>query len=170
MGKRSSTTTKSYQLQIRVSPQEKAAIRRAAKRAGLDMSSWVLQRALPAPQAVFRSLVGQLARQEDRRAYLWAELNDWLEGLTADEFTVATADGPDLALSAYPANYLAAMVELAAHRKGLRPPKWTHDIDPLDQPVFASALQGLRLHLLISSPPPFRRRNIFIDTSVGGRV
>lgn len=163
-------TTKTYQLQIRVSPQEKAAIRRAAKRAGLDMSSWVLRRALPAPQAVFRSLVSQLARQEDRRAYLWAELNDWLEGLTADEFTVATADGPDLPLSSYLANYLAAMVELAAHRKGVGPPEWTQAIDPLDQPVFASALQGLRLHLLISSPPPFRRRNIFIDTSVGGRV
>lgn len=134
------------------------------------MSSWVLQQALPAPQARFASLVSQLARQPDQLSYLWAELNDWLEGLSANEFTVAVAGGPDLPPSPYLANYLAAMIELAAHRKGVRPPAWTLDVTPLDQPVFASSLQGLRLHLLISSPPPFRRRNIFIDTSVGGRV
>ena len=134
------------------------------------MSSWVLQRALPAPQAVFTSLVGQLGRQADQGSYLWAELNDWLEGLTADEFTIAVAVDPELPLNSYVANYLAAMVELTAHRKGVGPPEWTQVIAPLDQPVFASGIQGLRLHLLISSPPPFRRRNIFIDTSVGGRV
>jgi len=31
-------------------------------------------------------------------------------------------------------------------------------------------LLGLRLHLLTHSPAPFRRRNIFIDASVGARV
>ena len=40
--------TKSAQLQIRVSPAEKAAIERAAHRAGLDMSAYVLARVLPA--------------------------------------------------------------------------------------------------------------------------
>jgi hypothetical protein len=29
---------------------------------------------------------------------------------------------------------------------------------------------GLRLHLLLSAPPAFRRRNIFLDASVGDRV
>jgi hypothetical protein len=36
--------------------------------------------------------------------------------------------------------------------------------------VFCSSLQSLRMHLLTHSPPPFRRRNIFIDSSLGQRV
>ncbi|MGH7310893.1 MAG: plasmid mobilization protein, partial [Candidatus Rokuibacteriota bacterium] len=40
-------SAKSAQLQIRVSPAEKAAIQRAARRAGLDMSAYVLTRVLP---------------------------------------------------------------------------------------------------------------------------
>ncbi len=39
---------KSHQLQIRVSAGQKAALRRQARRAGLDMSTYVLARALPA--------------------------------------------------------------------------------------------------------------------------
>jgi len=31
-------------------------------------------------------------------------------------------------------------------------------------------LQSLRLHLLTHSPPPFRRRNIFIDSSPDKQV
>jgi hypothetical protein len=36
--------------------------------------------------------------------------------------------------------------------------------------VFGSDLQNLRLYLLTHSPPPFRRRNIFIDSTLGDRV
>jgi uncharacterized protein (DUF1778 family) len=45
---------KSEQLQIRLSRQEKAAIQRAAARAGMDMSGYVLSRVLSAPAAQFR--------------------------------------------------------------------------------------------------------------------
>jgi hypothetical protein len=41
---------------------------------------------------------------------------------------------------------------------------------PLEEPAFGTALQSLRLHLLTHSPPPFRLRNIFIDSSLGQRV
>jgi hypothetical protein len=41
---------------------------------------------------------------------------------------------------------------------------------PLAEPVFGSDLMSLRLYLLTHSPAPFRRRNIFIDASVGFRV
>ena len=43
-------------------------------------------------------------------------------------------------------------------------------IAPLASPVFGSKLESLRLYLLTHSPPPFRRRNIFIDASIGARV
>jgi hypothetical protein len=36
--------------------------------------------------------------------------------------------------------------------------------------MFIDPSLRLRAHLLTSSPPPFRRRNIFIDTTLGGRV
>lgn len=63
------------------------------------------------------------------------------------------------------------MVELAAHRRDVPPPAWVRDIKPLErEPHFATSLPGLRLHLLRTSPVPFKRRNIFIDSSIGDRV
>ena len=62
------------------------------------------------------------------------------------------------------------MVEQAAAQKGVTPPPWLREIEPLVEPHFATPLAGLRLHLLRASPVPFRRRNIFVDTGVGGRV
>jgi hypothetical protein len=116
--------------------------------------------------AAFTRLVLALARAE-KISYPLAELNDLL----------ASASGPDIeALPApqledpYRANYVAAMVELAAHRVGVLPPAWTATVLPLEAPVFIDPSLNLRAHLLTASPPPFRRRNIFIDSSVGDRV
>ena len=80
------------------------------------------------------------------------------------------AELPAVALSPYWENYLAATIEHAAARKNVTPPAWTAKVRPLEEPVFGSTLRSLRLHLLINSPPAFCRRNIFIDSSVGGRV
>ena len=62
------------------------------------------------------------------------------------------------------------MVEYACARAGTPPPAWAGAIAPLAEPVFGSGLTSLRLHLLTRSPAPFRRRNIFIDATVGDRV
>lgn len=63
------------------------------------------------------------------------------------------------------------MVELAAHRREVPPPAWVRDVEPMEmEPRFATPLAGLRLHLLRASPVPFKRRNIFIDSSIGDRV
>ena len=77
---------------------------------------------------------------------------------------------PEARFPPFEANYLAATVEHAAAIKGVAPPRWTVTVEPLDAPWFASCLKSLRLHLLTHSPPPFRRRNLFIDSSVGQRV
>lgn len=160
---------KSVQLQIRVTPAEKTAIQRAARRAGLDMSGYVLACALPAPSGRFETLAAACKHPDETRRAL-AELNTWLAGLGARELPNAVASPPPAGLSAYLANYIAAMVELACARRGVAPPAWTRRIEPLREPVFGSSLAGLRLHLLTHSPPPFRRRNIFIDSSIGSRV
>jgi hypothetical protein len=62
------------------------------------------------------------------------------------------------------------MVETAAHRHKVPPPDWTLAVQPLSEPAFGSPLQSLRLHLLVAAPPAFKRRNIFVDSSVGDRV
>ena len=62
------------------------------------------------------------------------------------------------------------MVETAAHRCKVAPPAWTLAVQPLSRPNFGSPLLSLRLHLLLATPPAFRRRNIFVDSSVGDRI
>ena len=91
-------------------------------------------------------------------------------GLAAGELAAAVAPAPPGSLSPSRDNYVAAMVEYACGRGGIPPPAWTRAIPPLARPEFGSSLESLRLHLLRSAPPPFRRRNLFIDASVGDRV
>ena len=160
--------TKSGQIQIRVSPAQKAVIGRAARRAGMDMSAYILARLLPAPARRFQALTHACAGSGDARFAL-AELNAWLASLSAGELEEAVASPPPR-LTAYLANYVAAMTEYACAQNAVAAPSWTGAIAPLAEPVFGSTLMSLRLYLLSHSPAPFRRRNIFIDASVGSRV
>lgn len=160
---------KSSQLQVRVTPRQKAALKRRAAAAGLGLSAYVLARALPAVSARFAELVRAL--HDDRSArFALAELNEFLGACPPAEFADATASAELDRLPAYVANYVAAMAELAAQRKGVAPPAWTASIAPLERPWFAAPLVSLRPHLLAAAPVPFRRRNLFVDASVGDRV
>ncbi len=159
---------KSEQLQLRVSRREKDAIARAAAQAGMDMSAYVLSRVLPPLAAQFRDLAAACAGPAPRHAL--AELNTFLAGLTAGGLREAADAPPSPGLTPFFLNYLAAMVELACAKRVIPAPAWTRALEPLAEPVFGSTLESLRLHLLTHSPPPFRRRNIFIDSSVGERV
>jgi uncharacterized protein (DUF1778 family) len=160
---------KSEQLQIRVSRTEKAELQRRAKAAGMSVSSWVLHRAVPPKSQEFQRLIQELTFAEDA-SFVLAALNDFLAALAADEFRSALAEPPPPKLSALHRAYVAAMVEHAASRKRARVPQWALQTLPLPEPYFASQLLGLRLHLLASSPPAFRRRNLFVDATVGDRV
>ena len=162
---------KDSQLQIRVSGEEKVAIRAAAQRAGMDVSAWVLARAMPPAGRRFRELVEALddAAPSSRRFTL-AALNDLLSGLPAAALAQAVGELPAGRRDEWTANYVAAMVETAAHRCQIAPPDWTADIAPLAHPWFGSAMPGLRLHLLLAAPPAFKRRNLFVDSTIGDRV
>ena len=161
-------STKSEQLQLRVSREEKHAIQRAAAQAGMDMSAYVLSRVVPAPAAMFQELGQACAGPEPR--YALAELNSLLSGFTAGQLKDAVFERPSANLTPYYGNYIAAMVELVCAKRAIAPPFWTRAVAPLPEPVFGSSLEGLRLYLLTHSPPPFRRRNIFIDSSVDERI
>src|SRR4249919_3787736 len=80
-------------MQTRGWPAQKAAIRGAARRAGLDMSAYVLARLLPAPARRFQDLTEACAAGRDERFAL-AELNSWLAGLGAGELQAAVASPP----------------------------------------------------------------------------
>ncbi len=173
--------TKTQHLQIRVSAREKAALKRLAERAGLDLSGYVLGRALPSQRLRFEEILQALGDATggrgsvdggdaaDRRFAL-AELNDFLSALAPGEFADAVA-GVDLgAFDALTANYTAALVEQAADRNGVAPPSWVKTIPPLDEPHFAGGMRSLRPHLLREAPVPFKRRNIFVDSALGDRV
>jgi Protein of unknown function (DUF1778) len=159
---------KSAQLQIRVSPAQKTAIQRAARDAGMDMSSYVLTIVLPDLAQDFQSRIDACRGFEGRFAL--AELNTFLSRLTASELRMAVASPPPAGMTDYLANYIAAMVEHACALRKTHPPDWVRDINPLTEPVFASALETLRLHLLSHSPAAFRRRNLFIDSSIGAQI
>jgi uncharacterized protein (DUF1778 family) len=160
---------KTQQLQIRVTPQQKLALRRQAAAAGQDLSSYVLSRLVPGAPDRLAAILRALATDTDRR-YALAELNDFLHGCAPITWDAAVARADLSGLSPYLANYVAAMVELAADQKGVAPPAWTRDVAPLALPRFAVPLAGLRMHLLRSAPIPFKRRNIFVDASVGARI
>lgn len=160
---------KSLQLQVRVTPTEKAALKQAARRAGLDVSQYVLARLLPPARARLLDIVGALRRDEDRRFAL-ADLNDLLSGLTAAAFT-EVVDNLDLSeLTPFLRNYVTAMIEQAGNQKGAPVPAWTLEVEPLEDPYFAVPFASLRLHLLRAAPVAFKRRNLFVDATVGDRV
>lgn len=164
-----SRNLRSEQLQIRVSPAEKAAIRRAAECSALDMSAYVLGRALPVPAMRLQACIDDCAGPAPPSFGL-AELNTLLSSWTATELRDAIAAPPTAALTPFLSNYVAAMVERACEQRSVRVPAWVQAIAPLPEPAFGSTLKSLRLHLLTHSPAPFRRRNIFIDASLGDRV
>jgi hypothetical protein len=101
--------------------------------------------------------------------FVLAELHDLLESFAWADFEGAVEVLPRGQLDALCANQLAAMVETRAARLGVFPPQWTYDIEPLREPWFPTTLRALRLHLLCNSPPAFRRRNLFVDATLGDR-
>lgn len=67
------------------------------------------------------------------------------------------ADGPRLNA------FLQALAVYLAVRVNAEPPPWTWPPMQLPEPWFASPGTAIRNYLLISSPAPFRTRNLFID-------
>lgn len=160
---------KASQLQIRVTDDEKSFIERAARGAGISMSAWIMGKLLPPQELKFGQLLDALCA-DDHNKFAYAELNDLLSGLSPAAFLDICGTEPNRRLSHYALNYLAAMVELAAVHNGVPPPGWTARIPPLSMPYFGASLMSLRLYLLTHSPAAFRRRNIFIDATLGDRL
>lgn len=163
---------KTEQLQIRVSSEIKANIRKRARAANMDMSEWVLAALFPPVALEFQDLCAEIAKQgqSPNRFCVFAALSDFLQRLDSDELPRAVQDSPEAKLDEFSFNYVAAMVELACHRKKIKPATWLHDAEGLSEPYFGSSLLSLRFYLLAHALVPFKKRNIFIDSSVGDRL
>lgn len=161
--------SRSAQLQVRVTPREKARLKQLARAAGLDLSAYVLSRALPRHAERLAELLDLLGKGGEHR-FVLAALNDELSSLAARDFSAAVEPLEVHDLDPLTRNYVAAMVEQTAAQLNVSPPSWTRTVAPLETPWFATELSGLRLHLLRSSPIPFKRRNLFVDSGVGARV
>jgi hypothetical protein len=59
--------------------------------------------------------------------------------------------------------YLQALAVYLSVKLDSDPPPWTHPALQLPEPWFASPGAAIRNYLLLSSPAPFRSRNLFID-------
>lgn len=158
---------KSEYLQLRVSHAQKKQIKHLADSEGRDMSAWILSKLFPASKLQLEELINKIGNNS---SFVFAEINDFLSKISARELENAIQGLSLEQLGAFEQNYLAAMIELACEKKLIKPTDALLKISPLSSPWFASNLEGLKLHLLLNSPAAFRRRNIFIDSSVGDRV
>lgn len=157
-------TTRSEQLQIRLTPVEKATLKRRANAAGQDVSAYVLACALPQTPRRLLAAIEALRRDVDRRFAL-AELSAALAELAPAEFGAAAGAIDVRTLGALLQNYVAAMVEQAAAGKRVPAPAWTRDVEALADAHFSTSLTSVRLYLLRVTPLAFKRRNIFTDAS-----
>lgn len=155
-------SAKTSQLQIRVSPEQKAALKRLADDAGVSVSQYVLSVALPSSQARFAMLAAEL-RDGRRRRRALAELRAFLSDLAPSELATATAALDPEPLAPVPRNYVAACVEEQAHLKQVAPPAWAGAVAPLGRPHFEWGPHSLRPHLMRLTPAAYKRRNLFVD-------
>jgi hypothetical protein len=162
---------KTSQLQIRITPAQKHELQRRAYQAGLSLSAWALAQLLPKAQTQFQSLTHELASADaGAESFALAALHDYLAREPDATLVKATAEAPNAKLSPFAYAYLAAMVEYTLVGRRIPLPTWVQHAGALDEPYFASSLLGLRVHLLTTSPAAFRRRNLFVDATVGSRV
>ena len=161
---------KTAQLQIRVSPDQKRRIKTKADKAGEDVSQWVLRRLLPECTDELENIIDSLSQSPKLRSQVLAELHDYLVSFDSAQLGQAFNTLDLSGLAPFESNYVAAMIETACENRNIAPPAWLGNITPLSDPWFASSLKSLRVHLLTASPPPFRRRNLYIDSTLGARV
>lgn len=136
----------------------------------MDVSAYVLARALPREAARLTAILQVLTRDDAERRFALADFNDVLTNLSAARFADVTGTLRVDSLSPLLQNYVTAMVEHAAAQKRTTPPTWVREVVPLDFPYFAVSFPGLRPYLLRAAPVAFKRRNLFIDATIGDRV
>ena len=101
---------KSEQLQIRVSPEQKASIKKQASLAGEDVSKWVLLKLLPPDSDKFQHLINKLGTMSLAPSQILAEIHDFLQSLSGKALEEAVGPIDFTTKDSLMSNYVAAMV------------------------------------------------------------
>jgi hypothetical protein len=148
------------QLQIRVSPEQKATLKRLAAVAGLNVSQYVLMRALPRDGDELIDALDRLRKGRDEGTAL-AALARILPGLDPEDLHASLGGSNLHAMPAPTQNRVAALVEWVAGARGIEPPVWTAAVRPLPKPHFRWHLESLRPYQARATRPTYKRRNLF---------
>lgn len=159
---------KTSQLQIRVSPGQKDALKRLAAEADMSVSEYVLATVLPSSRLEFTKRA-QALKESDQRQKSLSDMGMFLSNLPAADFSETVASADLEGLPPVLQNYVAATVEEHAHRKGVDVPGWVRAIPPLEVPHFEWEMRSLRPHLMRVTPLTFKRRNVFVSASTDAR-
>ena len=150
------------QLQIRVTPDEKAALKRLARAAGESVSRYVLTRVLPSAELEIARLMDRCREPGPGLNQALQELSEVLQELSGLDLTHGVPR-PDPDLPPVTANRIAALVETAANRKGAEAPAWVAEVPALERPSFRWALVSLKPHQMRRAPVALKRRNVLLD-------
>lgn len=117
------------------------------------------------PRAASLAEVAQRTLEGSRFGY---EVKDFLHEFQArQEFSMVAEPPPVLAGRVENGErwdaFLQALAVYLAARIQVDPPEWTQPPRALPDPWFASPGLAIRNYLLLSSPAPFRARNLFVD-------
>lgn len=155
---------KTSQLQIRVTEEEKAALKRLARAANLSVSRYVLAQALPSRPGEIERLLDALGRPGADIPATLDQIQRVLAEAPADGVAGALGHPPPLErLEPVHRNRLAATVEQVAYAHGVDPPAWVANVAPLSRPHFGWSLASLQPHQIRVTPVPFKRRGLFFD-------
>ncbi|MGE0159498.1 MAG: DUF1778 domain-containing protein [Gemmatimonadales bacterium] len=148
------------QLQIRVSPEQKSALKRLAAAAGMNVSAYVLSRALPSPAGdLTRAFQGLRGGGDGCEGLL--ELASLLAGLETDQLRASMESVDVEGLTPVAQNRIAGLVEDFAGFRGVEPPGWASAVEPLPRPHFRWPLVSLWPYQLRVTRAAYKRRNVF---------
>ena len=153
-------TGRTSQLQIRVSPEQKVALKRLAAAAGQNVSQYVLSRALPRSADDLARALDELRRGGDARSGLQTVARV-LSGLGREDLEMSLASWGVVGMSPLTLNRVVAFVEDLTATRGIDPPPWTATVPPLPRPHFRWSLDSLRPHQLRHTRAAYKRRNLF---------
>jgi hypothetical protein len=153
-------TGRTSQLQIRVSPEQKAALKRLAAAAGQNVSQYVLARALPRSGDELSGALDELRREGDSRSALETAVRV-LSGLGRTDLEMALGSWSAEGMPPLTQNRVAALVEDVTAARGIDPPLWAAAVPPLPRPHFRWTLDSLRPHQLRATRVAWKRRNLF---------
>jgi len=163
-------TGRTSQLQIRVSPEQKVALKRLAAAAGQNVSQYVLSRSLPRSGDELVRAVDELRRGVELPSALQTVARV-LSGLEREDLETSLASWSVEGMSTLIQNRVAALVEDLVATRGIDPPPWAAAVPPLTRPYFRWSLDSLRPQQLRTTRVAYKRRNVFdlhMPTPAGG--